>query len=71
MYTEYTGSSPRGYRNSQMESIHTNNTTIPHSVFICFVSITLSILAFQLPLHLMTDSQSLCYLFTPHVIVYY
>jgi hypothetical protein len=47
MYTEYTRSSPRGYKNSQMESIHTNNTTIPHSVFICFVPITLSILAFS------------------------
>ena len=31
----------------KMESIHTNNTTIPHSVFICFVPITLSILAFS------------------------
>ncbi|CAI1871711.1 hypothetical protein SEUBUCD646_0C00510 [Saccharomyces eubayanus] len=50
-----------------------NNITL--SSFLLYVlihyPITLSILAFQLPLDWMTVSQSLCHPLTPHVMIYH
>lgn len=49
-----------------------NYSQIDHFLFILSLSllITLSIFAFQLPLSQMTVSQSLCRLFTPHMIIH-
>ncbi|CAD6483880.1 Y55_G0025780.mRNA.1.CDS.1 [Saccharomyces cerevisiae] len=54
-----------------MESIFLHNkiTIIPHSVYMFHYPITLSILALQLPLYLITISQSLFYVFPPHIII--
>ena len=48
-----------------------NNITLSSSPLYVVIHypITLSILAFQLPLDRMTVSQSLCHLLTPHVII--
>ena len=54
------------------ESIVLHNVIILSSFLLYVVihyPITLSILAFQLPLDRMTVSQSLCHLLTPHVII--
>ena len=57
-----------------MESIVLHND-IALSSFLLYVVIhypvTLSILAFQLPLNRMTVSQSLCHPLIPHMIIYF